>query len=266
MTNARGKKMKAEFATFLKSWSWEISSRVNRVRSLIGDSHWASDGSHKEDLVRSFLVSRLPPDTNTCHGFLLDTRTTNCSKEIDVLVRDSRQSAPLFAESGITICHPSAALAFLEIKSGFRRDALDSALSLISDTQRLIRDSGSNQPVWRGVVFFGLEDEPELSKRRQVLVKSLKDISNSNSSDVAGSHTLLPTCVCSVGEFCAFVSPDASGKKARMKFFSAGEMSFAIAMSDLISHVFQRPPTTDHFVLDNTIEALIQGAPHIEEV
>lgn len=258
--------MKPEFATFLKSWSWEIASRVNRIRSLIGDSHWASDGSHKEDLVRSFLRPRLPPDTNTCHGFLLDTRTTACSKEIDVLIRDSRQSAPLFAESGITICHPSAALAFLEIKSGFRRDALDSALSLVSDTQRLIRDSGSTQPVWRGIIFFGLEDGTDLGKRQKVLGQCLKDICNLNSSDTAGPHYLLPTCVCSVGEFCAFLSPDISGKKARLKFFSAGEMSFAIAMSDLISHVFQRPPTKDHFVLDNTIEELIEGAPLVEDI
>jgi hypothetical protein len=258
--------MKPEFATFLKSWSWEIASRVNRVRSLIGDSHWASDGSHKEDLVRSFLTPRLPPDTHTCHGFLLDTRTTDCSREIDVLVRDSRQSAPLFSESGITICHPSAAIAVLEIKSGFRKDALDSALSLISDTQRLIRNSGSTQPVWRGIIFFGLEDGADLDKRQKILSQGLKDICSSNSSDTAGAHYLLPTCICSVGEFCAFMSPDISGKKTRLKFFSAGELSFAIAMSDLISHVFQRPPTKDYFVLDTTIEALIDGTPHIEDI
>jgi hypothetical protein len=258
--------MKPEIQTFLKSWSWEIASRVNRVRSLIGDSHWASDGSHKEDLVRSFLRPRLPPDTDTCHGFLLDTRTTACSNEIDVLVRDGRQSAPLFAESGITICHPSAALAFLEIKSGFRKDALDSALSLISDTQRLIKNSGSTQPVWRGVVFFGLENGIDLDKRQRILAQSLKQVCNSNSNDPDGPHYLLPTCVCSVGEFCAFLSPDISGKKARLKFFSAGEMSFAIAMSDLISHIFQRPPTKGHFVLDSTIEALVESTPHVEDI
>ena len=45
---------------FLKSWSAEIKSKANRVRDLIGDVHWLSDGNHKETLIRAFIRSYVP--------------------------------------------------------------------------------------------------------------------------------------------------------------------------------------------------------------
>jgi hypothetical protein len=71
--------------------------------------------------------------------------------------------------------------------------------------------------------------------------------------------------VCSVGEFCAFVSYDEPTAKYRVKYFPIGDMSFAVAMSDLISHVYQRPTRVEHFVLDGTIEDLVETAPQVEE-
>ena len=256
--------MKPELETLLRSWSWEIESRVNRVRSLIGSAHWASDGAHKEGLVESFLASRLPPDVEAGHGFLMDTRTNRCSREIDVLLRDTRQSAPLFSESGITICHPSAATAFLEIKSGFRKDALDAALDLVRTTQQLVFDSGSRQTIWRGIVFFGMDETDAHDQRFQVLLNALRE-SAKKQDDLGGKQDILPTCVCSVGEFCAFVAFDKGQARYRVKYFPIADLSFAVAMSDLLSHVYQRPTPPAHFVLDGTIEDLVSTMPLLEE-
>jgi len=50
--------MKPNVHSYLCSWSDELVSRANRVRMLIGDAHWLSDGHHKE------LSGRMPPSTH----------------------------------------------------------------------------------------------------------------------------------------------------------------------------------------------------------
>ena len=85
--------------TLLESWSGELSARANRIRLLIGDAHWLSDGMHKEQILEDFIATRLPDGMGTGHGFLLDLRADLCSNEIDLFVRNRVHCAPLLDES-----------------------------------------------------------------------------------------------------------------------------------------------------------------------
>ena len=48
--------------SYLAISSQELEARAQRVRTLIGDAHWLSDGNHKEALLREFLRRYLPPE------------------------------------------------------------------------------------------------------------------------------------------------------------------------------------------------------------
>jgi hypothetical protein len=143
----------------LESWSDEISSRANRVRSLIGDAHWLSDGTHKERLIQEFLVPRLPTSLAVEHGFFLDLAADQVSNEIDLFVRDTSRTAPLLNESGLSICHPRAVLAYWEVKSDFRSNSLADALQLVANTQGLVERSREPAEVWRASCFVGMSEQ-----------------------------------------------------------------------------------------------------------
>lgn len=79
----------------LESWSDELLSRASRVRNLIGDAHWLSDGHHKEELVRAYLVRHLPKAYRISRGFICSTDAkTRVSPEIDVLITDEAAELP----------------------------------------------------------------------------------------------------------------------------------------------------------------------------
>jgi hypothetical protein len=47
-------------AGYLKSIADELTVQANRVRDLIGNAHWLSDGHHKEYLLTALLQRHLP--------------------------------------------------------------------------------------------------------------------------------------------------------------------------------------------------------------
>src|SRR5210317_2216194 len=107
--------MKADFSSYLESWSKELTSRSNRVRNLIGDAHWLSDGHHKEYIIRDFLKRLLPNRIKVTTGFVRPLNLENkCSTEIDVLVLDNHLQPPFFSEGGIDIVPPTSCIAHLE--------------------------------------------------------------------------------------------------------------------------------------------------------
>ncbi len=53
----RGQTMAIEqdFVLFYKSISAELRATQDRVRDLIGSSHWGTDGAHREIILRKIL-------------------------------------------------------------------------------------------------------------------------------------------------------------------------------------------------------------------
>ena len=91
----------------LESWADELLSRALRVRNLIGDAHWLSDGHHKEEIVREYLVRHLPQSLRVTRGFVCSTDAdTRVSPEVDVLITDQESELPWFAEVALIITPP----------------------------------------------------------------------------------------------------------------------------------------------------------------
>ncbi len=96
--------MKAEPGECFESWSDELMSRSERVRKLIGPVNWLSDGHHKEELIRQFLLRHFSPRFRITRGFIYASEGNRVSREIDVMVSDSEGEMPWFAEGDLNSC------------------------------------------------------------------------------------------------------------------------------------------------------------------
>ena len=124
---------------YFRSLSAELDVQADRVRSLIGGSHWASDGGHKEALLRGLIEGVMPSGTVVARGFLVNPITpADCSREQDVVVIDTSSEPPLFNYGGLVITSSEQAYACLSVKSAFGKqeflDSLDGFLSVPKNT------------------------------------------------------------------------------------------------------------------------------------
>jgi len=55
---------------YLASLSAELRAQATRVRDLIGDRHWLSDGHHKEYLLKDMLARHVPSSVAVSRGFV----------------------------------------------------------------------------------------------------------------------------------------------------------------------------------------------------
>lgn len=109
--------MKANMALCLRTWADELNARASRVRALIGDRHWLTDGHHKEYIVRDFLSRHLSPRIHLSRGFICPPDPENrASGEIDILMSDFEVNPPWFNEGAVVIVAPASVLGRLHVK------------------------------------------------------------------------------------------------------------------------------------------------------
>jgi hypothetical protein len=256
--------MERSLRNLLESWSEEVSARANRVRSLIGDAHWLSDGVHKERLIQEFLVPRLPTALTAEHGFLLDLANDACSNEIDVFVRDTSRNAPLLNECGLSICHPRSVLAYWEVKSDFKASSLAAALQLILNTQGLIERSRDCMQVWRAVCFTAMSEQ---RSDQSILETITVQLAQTCDRVAVGKDCwpFLPTCITCLDSFCAFVTRPEGGGRGRVKYFPVGRLGFATAMADMLAHVYAQTGLAQFQPLEEAVAQIVSVTPMINE-
>jgi len=163
VTSARNS-MIPDVQSYLESWHLELVSRANRVRNLIGDAHWLTDGHHKEELIRDFLRRYLSNGTELQRGFIRPSMIGSvCTPEIDILVTHPSMGAPYFMEGGVQIVHPNSVLAHLEVKSEFTSSYLQHALLNCARVRRIALMNSVRRVPWSGIVFYfaGKDRTPE---------------------------------------------------------------------------------------------------------
>lgn len=257
--------MNRSLHALLESWSKELSSRADRVRSLIGDAHWLSDGMHKESLVQEFVGARLPATLAAEHGFFLALSADECSPEIDLFVRDCAHSAPFLKEGSITICDPGSVIAYWEVKSDFKASALSDALTLVARTQNVIASVRAPSDVWRCVCFMASSeartDESFLKTIKDQLLKVL-DSSESSGKDV---RHYLPTCLVCLDHFCAFIAEGREGTRGRIRYFPTRGLSFSVALADMLAHAYTNLRQVGLQPLENAVEQVVNAIPLTSE-
>ena len=164
--------------SYLQSLAFELSVQAKRVRDLIGDAHWLSDGHHKEYLFLSLLQRHLPTGIIASRGFVVGhNNEAVCSKEQDILIIDTMAEGPLFNQGNLLIAFPHQVRAVVSIKTTVSDAMVDDATTGMASVYETAFPHGTADP-WFGIYFF----EPCPCKA-ETLAKYLK-------SAMVASHAL----------------------------------------------------------------------------
>ncbi len=118
-----------------KSVADEMDAVKQRIRHLMNEPHWLTDGEVKESILRHMLRRHLPERFRVGRGFVITQ--DRCSTQIDILVYDSA-SALIFKEGDLVFASPEAVRAIIEVKSKTTRQTLSQALDSLIPNCELI--------------------------------------------------------------------------------------------------------------------------------
>lgn len=149
------------FEHYQKSISREFEAIQDRVRDLIGNAHWLTDGSHKEEFLRQVLRRHLPEIYNVGTGFVL--ASTGPTSQIDVMIVD-RSSPTVYKDGDLLIVDPNAVRCIIEVKTKLTASETRTALRKVSDNVEKIRKGGNDRCIAGLFVYesTGITNDPFL--------------------------------------------------------------------------------------------------------
>jgi len=165
-----------DFLAYHKSIGEELKSSETRIRNLIGSSHWATDGEHKESILRKVISDFAPEIYRVGTGFVCYPGETNGeqnnSGQIDILI--TLKANPTLYKSGeLHFVTPDCANAIIEVKSQVANgERLRDVLKKLSDEIKSIRTySGDPNNSWAGLFIYNsgnLKDEKVLEMLQEI--------------------------------------------------------------------------------------------------
>lgn len=157
---------------YLRSLGDELAVSAKRIRQLIGDSHWLSDGTHKESLLRDMLRRHLPRSVMVTKGFVISMNAPGyCSKEQDIMVVDTDTEMPLFTNGETSVVFSRQLLATLSVKTKLgTKELVDSFVGLESARHAAVLDA-ERRPFCAMFAF----DETGISDHVASLLRKLVD-------------------------------------------------------------------------------------------
>lgn len=168
-----------DFFAYHKSIGDEFRSLKDRIRNLIGSSHWLSDGEHKEAVLRNAIRSRLPEIYRVGKGFVCYQNGN--SKQLDILIT-SKQKPTLFKEGDLVIVTADCVEAIIEVKTSQPdRGTLAETLTKLADNVAEIRHQRRDHKCWAGLFVFEGQSAREnrlASGRSSDLVRANFDAAN----------------------------------------------------------------------------------------
>lgn len=153
-----------------RSMSEEFKATKNRVRHLLGDKHWQTDGEFKEAIIRRALRAYLPDALRVGRGFVCypDQRP---STQIDILITDTRYPT-LFQEGDTVIVTADAVCAMIEVKTALDTPGeFGKAIAKLGEAVSNVRDSG-NSFCQAGLFVYETGKSSDLELLKQLAVRT----------------------------------------------------------------------------------------------
>ena len=132
-------------AEYQKSIAKELLIARNRVRNLIGNVHWASDGSYKETILKNVLKRFLPKNLAVGSGFILryENQQVFPSTQIDIIIYDT--SIPLiFQQDDFIITTLSAVKGIIEVKTRINSNDFSAIIKKAADLKKYLKSNTFN--------------------------------------------------------------------------------------------------------------------------
>lgn len=140
--NAR--KFSATIAGELDSLSKNVSFIINHAPSL---------GTYRENLLQSTLRRYLPERYHVATGFIF-----GLNKQIDILIYDRIDYAPIFREGDLVIVPQESVRAIIEVKTTLTSHSLKSALKLLNQVSEF---DDTQPPFFKGIYAFESRLKPD---------------------------------------------------------------------------------------------------------
>lgn len=137
---------------YFQSLSLELDAMKDRVRNIIGGSHWPTDGEWKESVLRTILRRHLPGTVKVGRGFVI--KPGHPSKQIDVLIYDD--SKPILYQDGdLVMVTTDAVKGIIEVKSNIGISDFSKITKKLADNAEFIlKDRPGNPSIFVGLFSY----------------------------------------------------------------------------------------------------------------
>jgi len=139
---------------FQKSITKELDTIKDRVRNLIGSSHWGEEGRYKEAILKNVIRRFLPTNLSIGTGFVIrkNNDEPQVSKQIDIIIYDNTIPV-LFSEGDFVITTYKNVRGIVEVKTKIRIGELQEIIQKAKENGELI---GKN--IFNGIFSYEFDD------------------------------------------------------------------------------------------------------------
>ncbi len=201
LTLGAGLKEHEKQRVFAASIASELDALSSRIRLII--SHSGTVGTYRENLLQNVLRKHLPERYHVATGFIY-----GCPIQLDILIYDRLEYAPLFREGDLVVVPANAVRAVIEVKTTLTSDEVRKSLRLLSAVSKY--DDGF-PPMFKGIFAF----ESELSEKSLVGFIEEYYVPEPFSEECDADIIVHPfdhlTCVCVLERHFAYVQYDRDG-------------------------------------------------------
>ncbi len=175
------------FEDLIKFHSHEAQALLKKhqaIEELIGKNHHnPTVGYHCEVLLKEYLRKNLPNRYSIDTGFVKCSPLNNglesiiATPQIDILVHDENEYAPIYRTGDYVIAEPEAVQAIIEVKKTLTTESLKCALDNISDSFLLTGKDRIFTPdrIFKAVVGFSTDIGKDGQALQEILTEFISD-------------------------------------------------------------------------------------------
>lgn len=151
--------VQADRHSYLRSLAGELKEQSKRVRDLIGDKHWLSDGHHKEHLLAAQVRRHLPSGFVASRGFVVNpNQPTECSCEQDILIVDTQKEAPVFSQGDLVIAFPHTVVGAISVKTKISKESVEDTVRGLNSARQVCARDYDSKPIICAGFFYELDE------------------------------------------------------------------------------------------------------------
>lgn len=162
---------------FHRSISNELKVIQDRVRNLIGSTHWGEEGRYKEAVLRSIIRRFLPENVSIGTGFILKKEgdEIKISNQIDIIIYDNTYPV-LFAEGDFLITTPANVKGIIEVKTKLDSSEVIDVVSKATNNGKVVEAE-----IFNGIFVYNkgnIVNENNISDNLKSALKESKGVVN----------------------------------------------------------------------------------------
>ena len=141
---------------FQKSITGELNTIKDRVRNLIGNTHWGEEGRYKEAILKNVIKRFLPNNLSIGTGFVIKWENSDglqVSKQIDIVIYDNTLPV-MFSEGDFVITTGRNVRGIIEVKTKIRISELQEVIQKAKENGRLI-----GKDIFNGIFSYELDGD-----------------------------------------------------------------------------------------------------------